>query len=190
MRIEYVCHATLLVDTGEVSILTDPWLQGAAYCDQWWLFPRPVDTERARRADVTIISHGHEDHLHEESLRTLASSTKILYPYYWYGGTAGYLESLGFTHLHNLTVTLLVPRQPVDVIVYPSWGEWGHTAGLLEATLESLEGIIRVTGVVPNLQSPFTKYEEFSLVRYERVYFIGIALCRFKVQGGNSYPVI
>ena len=35
MNIEYVCHACLLIDTGDVKIATDPWFAGPAYCGQW-----------------------------------------------------------------------------------------------------------------------------------------------------------
>lgn len=28
MKIEYVCHACLLVDTGDIGIATDPWFSG------------------------------------------------------------------------------------------------------------------------------------------------------------------
>jgi len=44
MRIEYVSHACLSIDTGDLKILTDPWILGPAYCGQWNVFPKPVNT--------------------------------------------------------------------------------------------------------------------------------------------------
>ena len=96
MRIEYVGHACLLVDTGDVRISTDPWFHGPAYCKQWYPFPKPVNTERLNTADVILISHGHEDHFHENSLRQMPIAAKVFYPYTWYGGAKPFLESMGF----------------------------------------------------------------------------------------------
>jgi hypothetical protein len=102
MRVEYICHACLLIDTGEVKLLTDPWFQGPAYCGQWHLFPKPVDTRRVHDADYVLVSHGHEDHLHDESLRALPKGKPVLYPYYWYGGAKEYLRSLGFGEVREV----------------------------------------------------------------------------------------
>ena len=68
MRIEFICHACLAVDVVGIRILTDPWFRGAAYCGQWHLFRKPVDTSKIKQVDVVLISHGHEDHLRAESL--------------------------------------------------------------------------------------------------------------------------
>ncbi|HEV2912825.1 MAG TPA: MBL fold metallo-hydrolase [Pyrinomonadaceae bacterium] len=96
MRVEYVCHACLFIDTGDVRIVTDPWFEGPAYCGQWNVFPRPVETNMLDGADVILLSHGHEDHLHEPTMRRLPQSAKVFYPYNWYGGTKEYIEGMGF----------------------------------------------------------------------------------------------
>lgn len=97
MKITYVGHAGLLVDTGDVKILMDPWLNGPAYCGQWHPFPRPViDAGALGDVDVILLSHGHEDHLHEPTLQALPKRARVLYPYNWYGGTREYLEHMGF----------------------------------------------------------------------------------------------
>lgn len=97
MRVEYVCHACLLIDTGDARIVTDPWFAGPAYCGQWHVFPKPVDLSGLQGADAVILSHGHEDHLHPASLRRMPKSARVFYPYGWYGGTKPYLEKLGFS---------------------------------------------------------------------------------------------
>src|SRR5581483_4077083 len=96
MRIEYICHACLFVDSGDVQIVTDPWFKGSAYCGQWNIFPKPVNTEILDKAQVIALSHGHEDHFHEPSLRGLPRAAKVFYPYSWYGGTTEFLQELGF----------------------------------------------------------------------------------------------
>ncbi|HEX8474802.1 MAG TPA: MBL fold metallo-hydrolase [Pyrinomonadaceae bacterium] len=101
MKVEYICHACLLIDTGDVRIATDPWFAGAAYCDQWHVFPKPVNMRALDAAEVVILSHGHEDHLHEPTLQTLPKTARVFYPYNWYGGTKEYLEGMGFADVRE-----------------------------------------------------------------------------------------
>ena len=68
------------------------------YCGQWDLFPKPVDTSKTEDADVVLISHGHEDHLHADSLRQLLKDARVFYPYSWHGGARQFLGNLGFAH--------------------------------------------------------------------------------------------
>lgn len=99
MRIEYVCHACLHIDTGDVRITTDPWFNGSAYCGQWNVFPRPVNTPILSESQVILLSHGHEDHFHAPTLRDLPVSARVFYPYNWYGGVKSYLTELGFSNV-------------------------------------------------------------------------------------------
>ena len=96
MKITYVSHACLVVETEDLRLAFDPWLDGAAYANQWNVFPRASDRTMVDNADVIVISHGHEDHLHEQTLRSLSKDKAVYYPYYWYGGTFAYLKELGF----------------------------------------------------------------------------------------------
>ena len=96
MRIEYLCHASLAIETADAKLLTDPWLEGPAYCGQWWLHPKPVDVSRAHDADCVLVTHGHEDHLHVPTLDGLRRKERFLYPYTWYGGIGAFARELGF----------------------------------------------------------------------------------------------
>lgn len=96
MKVTYISHACLLIDTGRTLIATDPWFDGPAFCDQWNVFPRPVHPAAAEGASVYLISHPHEDHLHEPTLRRLCTRPKrVFYPFYWYPETITWLRSLG-----------------------------------------------------------------------------------------------
>lgn len=96
MNIEYICHACLRIETEDLIIATDPWTHGAAYCEKWYVFPKPVNEEKLQDIDALFISHGHEDHLNEGTLHTLPKSAKVFYPYSFFGGAKEYIESLGF----------------------------------------------------------------------------------------------
>src|SRR5262245_17676679 len=96
MKVTYISHACLLIDTGTLLIATDPWFEGPAYCRQWHVFPRPIDPSVVEAASVLLISHGHEDHMHEPTLRRICKQQKVFYPWYWYIGTVNYIRSLGF----------------------------------------------------------------------------------------------
>jgi len=99
MKVHYVSHACLLIETEDLTIVTDPWLDGAAYCGQWYLFPKPINGEKLQEVDAILISHGHEDHLHEDTLRKLPKTAKVFYPYSFFGGAKEYIESLGFANV-------------------------------------------------------------------------------------------
>ena len=96
MKIQYVCHSCIYIDTGDAKIVTDPWFSGAAYHNQWNLFPKPVNANILSDVDHVIISHGHEDHLHSKSLKLLPKTAKVFYPYLWRKGVNKYLHGLGF----------------------------------------------------------------------------------------------
>lgn len=120
MKIEYICHACLLIETEDLRIATDPWFDGPAFCGQWHVFPKPVNTEKLDTIDSILISHGHEDHLHENTLRSLPKSARVFYPYSFFGGAKEYIEGLGFddvTEAVTLKKYRLSPKTSVTFII-------------------------------------------------------------------------
>lgn len=95
MRIEYVCHSCLYIDTGDTTLVFDPWFRGPAYMNQWHLFPKPVNTELLSGAKNILYSHGHDDHLHGPSLDALPKDVRIFYPYQWRKGAVNYFAAHG-----------------------------------------------------------------------------------------------
>jgi hypothetical protein len=79
MKITFVGHASILIEVGSISILSDPWWRGPCFGAQWWNYPSPyIDVLDQKRIDFVYISHGHHDHLHHGTLRTFSRDTKIL----------------------------------------------------------------------------------------------------------------
>lgn len=79
MKITFIGHASILIEAGGVTILSDPWWGAPCFGAQWWNYPFP-DTRalESRRIDYIYVSHGHHDHLHPGTLRTLSKDAKVL----------------------------------------------------------------------------------------------------------------
>jgi len=115
MKITYISHATLLIETGGLKIVTDPWVKGAVYCDQWYQFPKCLSPGLITDADCVIYSHGHEDHLHAASLETVNKDATIFYPYSWYGGTTEFFNELGFDTVKEVVTDHTVTFKNVKI---------------------------------------------------------------------------
>ena len=102
MKLTYISHATLLIEYHGKKIVTDPWVKGSAYCNQWHLFPKALHPEKIKDADFVFYSHGHEDHLHGESLKEINTKAILHYPYSWYGGTKDFFHELGFQNVKEV----------------------------------------------------------------------------------------
>ena len=68
MKITLVSHASLLIETRGITILTDPWYEGRIYHDAWELCPPPPQLPDFSRLGALFISHGHPDHLEPRTL--------------------------------------------------------------------------------------------------------------------------
>jgi L-ascorbate metabolism protein UlaG (beta-lactamase superfamily) len=95
-RLAYVGHATVLIDTLGVRILTDP-LLGNRVAHLRRQAP-PVDRDAISGIDLVLISHIHEDHLHLPSLRRLDPSARVIAP----AGAVPMLERAGIQNVQGL----------------------------------------------------------------------------------------
>lgn len=79
MKITHIGHAVSLVETNGISLLSDPWWRGPCFGAQWWVYPKPF-LEAVERApiDYIYISHGHHDHFHAGTLRSLPKTSVVL----------------------------------------------------------------------------------------------------------------
>lgn len=96
-RIEYVGHATVLVDLDGVRLLTDPLLRNrVAHLRR----VAPLDAKSRRGVDAVLISHAHYDHLDIPSLEKLGKSLPIVVP----RGLAGLLRKRRFESVIEVEV--------------------------------------------------------------------------------------
>ena len=79
MKVTSIGHASILVEAGGVTVLSDPWWCGPCFGAQWWTYPLPfLHALDGQRIDYIYISHGHHDHFHPGTLATLPKTAKVL----------------------------------------------------------------------------------------------------------------
>lgn len=77
IKIKYITHASLFIDFNGLKILTDPWLKGPSWGGNIWHFPKnKIKLSDLPDPDIIFISHGHDDHLHKETLDDMPSKWK------------------------------------------------------------------------------------------------------------------
>src|SRR4051812_24381730 len=82
MKLTWVGHATVLIELGGTTLLTDPVLGRRVF-----LLRRvapPVRRDAIGPVDAVLVSHAHADHLDPRSIRRLRHATRVLAP----GGAA------------------------------------------------------------------------------------------------------
>jgi UDP-MurNAc hydroxylase len=127
VKITFVGHAGLFIQTRHGSILTDPWFN-PAYFASWFPFPsnENVDLAKIGTPDYLFVSHLHHDHFDPAFLREHVSKDAIvLLPDFPLGHLEQQLREIGFTKFlhtkngqtveHNgLKFTILASVAPTD----------------------------------------------------------------------------
>jgi Beta-lactamase superfamily domain len=79
MKITFIGHASILVETRGLSVLSDPWWGSPCFGAQWWNYPSAAaHLAEGRKLDYIYISHGHHDHLHPGTLGRLDRGARVL----------------------------------------------------------------------------------------------------------------
>jgi hypothetical protein len=99
IQLKYLAHSSFLVECGKTKIVFDPWLKGPSYLKQWYLWPLPPEECENLKADIILISHGHDDHFHPETLKALDKSAHVFFPFQWKSGIKPYLNHLGYNQV-------------------------------------------------------------------------------------------
>src|SRR5258708_30838929 len=98
-RFETLGNASVIVFEDATPVLAnDPWLTGTCYFGSWAL-DHPLSPEQTKNivdAGWIWISHGHPDHLHDESLALLPPGKRFLLPDHYDGDIANNLRGRGF----------------------------------------------------------------------------------------------
>ena len=103
VKFTVLSHAGLLVESGGVSVLIDPWIVGSCYWRSWFNYPEP-DRELIDGLTPSWIylTHAHWDHFHGPSLRRFSRDTPILTPRTPSARIARDLRAMRFTNVREV----------------------------------------------------------------------------------------
>jgi L-ascorbate metabolism protein UlaG (beta-lactamase superfamily) len=110
-RIEYVGHATVVVDLDGVRLLTDPLLRNrVAHLRR----STPVAARALRGIDAVLVSHAHYDHLDLPSLEKLGKKIPVVVP----RGLGGLLRKRKFESVLEVEVgeTIAIGELRIDAV--------------------------------------------------------------------------
>ena len=97
MHCTFLGHSTLLVQSGDSALLTDPLLTDRILIKKRCL-PAGIAPENLPPLDAITISHAHADHLHLPSLKRLPRTARLIVP----AGVGRFVEKLGFAAVVEL----------------------------------------------------------------------------------------
>jgi L-ascorbate metabolism protein UlaG (beta-lactamase superfamily) len=80
MDVNYIGHATALIDFGSIRVLTDPILRNRVMFLQRHGKNPSADSLNGRMPEIVLLSHLHYDHADLPSLRRLPSTTTVIAP--------------------------------------------------------------------------------------------------------------
>lgn len=122
-QVNYIGHATVLIDIGRIRVLTDPVLRDRVFFLQRH-GPNPAPDILAQRApDVVLISHMHYDHADLPSLRRLPAATTVVAP----RGSGRYLERWAGVQVHEMQEGDRLQVADVEITALPANHGGGHS---------------------------------------------------------------
>ncbi len=101
--IRFLGQAGLKITHGKTTLLTDPWLSGPAFEEQWYLYPLPDRSVPVDDVNYIWYSHGHEDHLHQGTFDLLPKDATVLLTKQWFTGNRQWLVEQGFADVREIT---------------------------------------------------------------------------------------
>lgn len=127
MKVTYLGHAALLIETRGLRILMDPWLTDPTYHGSWWHYPPlALGPEDLPPLDYIYVSHEHPDHFDPPTLRALDRRTPVLIADFRRKRFRDRIRALGFEQVIELpwqrdfacgdgvTLRLIPPDRPWD----------------------------------------------------------------------------
>ncbi|HEU4841474.1 MAG TPA: MBL fold metallo-hydrolase, partial [Ilumatobacteraceae bacterium] len=113
LNVQWLGHASALIELGGVRVLTDPALTPRlAHLRRH----RRVDPATIGRPDIVLISHLHMDHLHVPSLRLVGDDIPIVVP----AGAASLVRRKGFRHVEETRAGESFHLGPLTVETVPA----------------------------------------------------------------------
>lgn len=79
MKVTYIGHACILMESAGTRILMDPWLTDPTYHGTWWHYP-PLElgVRDLPKLDYLYVSHEHPDHFDPPTLRQIDKDVHVI----------------------------------------------------------------------------------------------------------------
>jgi UDP-MurNAc hydroxylase len=115
MKVQLISHASVVIETSDCAVWTDPWLRGKVFNDSWTLLPvHGFHESMLQKITHLWISHEHPDHLNFATLGALPESFKArVVVLFQDNDSRRTFESLGKLGYRNFVP--LPHRKPVDI---------------------------------------------------------------------------
>lgn len=112
MKIEWVNHASFIVDDGEMRLITDPWIEGNVFNESWSLISTTkFNYEDFKNIDYIWFSHEHPDHFFPPNLKKIPNQyrkkIKIIFHKTKDQKVKKFCKSLGFESFYEINGTYL-----------------------------------------------------------------------------------
>jgi L-ascorbate metabolism protein UlaG (beta-lactamase superfamily) len=118
--VSYIGHATVLIDIGQIRVLTDPILRDRFFFMQRNGFNHGPRLLAERPPDIVLLSHLHYDHVDLPSLRGLDAATTVVAP----RGSGRYLSRWADLDVHEVREGDKLSVSDVEIAVLPA--DHGH----------------------------------------------------------------
>jgi L-ascorbate metabolism protein UlaG (beta-lactamase superfamily) len=115
-HVNYIGHATVLIDIGHIRVLTDPILRNRFFFMQRNGHNVAPELLKARPPDIVLISHLHYDHADLPSLRQLSAATTVIAP----RGSGQYLSRWAGVQVHEVVEGDQVQIADVEITALPA----------------------------------------------------------------------
>ncbi len=104
VKVRYINHAFLIIESENFKFATDPWALGPAFNTGWWLKHKTIKNwkEELNSCDFIYISHNHPDHCHELTLSYIDKDIPLVVPNFITDSTGLLLKDIGFKNIYNL----------------------------------------------------------------------------------------
>jgi len=100
MKVTYIGHACMLMESAGTRILMDPWLTDPTYHGTWWHYPPlALGARDLPKLDYLYISHEHMDHFDPPTLRQLDKEVHIIIANFKRKRFRDRIAALGFSRI-------------------------------------------------------------------------------------------
>ena len=118
IKIRYINHAFLIIESNDFKFATDPWALGPAFNTGWWLKHKTIKNwkEELNSCDFIYISHNHPDHCHELTLSYINRDIPIVVPNFITDSTGLLIKDFGFEKIHKMNFEQQYQFKNTDLI--------------------------------------------------------------------------